>query len=271
MAKEKILLIDFNNFAHISNTGFKEGNYYIIYNFFKNLRALIESFSPNKVFFALEGRPEHRYNLYANYKQNRIKMAQKISTPKDNEDFYKQLNEIKRLLKYLPVTMVRSPKFEGDDIIATLSEDLKDEQLIIISTDTDYIQLLQKDYKDIKLYNPVKKQFIQAPDYYYICWKALSGDRSDNIPRMISQTYAAKVSIDPEKLKRILDVPEKKAKFNINRKLIEMVIIDPDDLIFEDSNINYHLLKAEFNMMEFNSITNDRSWEKFERTFKCLS
>ena len=43
-----------------------------VFNFFRNTRALIEQFDPDKVFFALEGTNCFRYDLYSDYKGNRI-------------------------------------------------------------------------------------------------------------------------------------------------------------------------------------------------------
>ena len=39
--------------------------YLYVYNFFRNLRPLIEDFAPDKAYFVLEGRPQFRYDLYA--------------------------------------------------------------------------------------------------------------------------------------------------------------------------------------------------------------
>src|ERR1700722_12362377 len=46
--------------------------YVFVYNFFRNLRPQIEQFQPDKVFICLEGHPRFRYDLYADYKANRI-------------------------------------------------------------------------------------------------------------------------------------------------------------------------------------------------------
>src|SRR3974377_2201126 len=45
--------------------------YVLIFNFFRNLRPIIEQFQPDKAFFVLEGHPQFRYDLYADYKANR--------------------------------------------------------------------------------------------------------------------------------------------------------------------------------------------------------
>jgi len=50
----------------------------LIYNFFRNLRPIIEVFSPDKCFFVLEGHPQFRYDLFSEYKANRIVKTVKI-------------------------------------------------------------------------------------------------------------------------------------------------------------------------------------------------
>jgi 5'-3' exonuclease len=45
-------------------------------------------------------------------------------------------------------------------VVATLAEDLKDEDVVVLSNDSDFIQLLQKGYEHFKIYNPFKKQYM---------------------------------------------------------------------------------------------------------------
>ena len=164
---DHILLLDLHNFIWRANISFKfvdptvNQDYITIFNFFRNLRALIEEFCPNKVFAVCEGHPQFRYNLFSDYKANRIiKQAAKQETL---DKFFKSRDEIVRLLSYLPITLCRAADYEADDVIATLVENMKDEMLTVISNDSDYIQLLQKGYKYLDIYNPMKKEMMRAP------------------------------------------------------------------------------------------------------------
>ena len=49
-----------------------DDSFIIIFNFFRNLRPIIEQFSPDKCFAVLEGHPKFRYDLFSDYKANRI-------------------------------------------------------------------------------------------------------------------------------------------------------------------------------------------------------
>ena len=184
---------------HLSE-GFCYGDrYLIVYNFFRNLRHIIEKFVPDKCFFVLEGHPKFRYDLFADYKANRIiKMASKQET----QDFFlKSKDIILPLLSYLPITLARAADYECDDVIATLCENMKDEDLTVLSNDSDYIQLLQRNYPKIQIYNPIAKSNLEAPPYPYVAWKCLNGDKSDNIPGLLKPQKALAAITNPELFK----------------------------------------------------------------------
>ena len=67
----KVLLLDAYNLIYRARSGYLKGNFPVVYNFFRGLRPLIEKFSPDKVYFVLEGRPEFRIQLNNAYKANR--------------------------------------------------------------------------------------------------------------------------------------------------------------------------------------------------------
>lgn len=238
------------------------------FNFFRNLRPLVEQFTPDKIFFVLEGHPIHRYNLYPEYKANRlIKTASRLEAC---EIFNIQREIILSVIKYLPLTIIKAENYECDDVIGTLAENLKDEDVTILSSDSDFIQLLQKGYNNLKIYNPIKKQFMEAPEYHYLAWKCLAGDASDNIPKLLTPAKALKTIQDSSKLEEFLSSEENRANFNINKQLIEIKMIPEEELILEECVKNFDLLKEEFVKMEFNSIVNEVSWKKYIDTFKCV-
>jgi 5'-3' exonuclease len=261
-----ILIIDFMNYFHRCRVGRLHGEYALEFIFFKNFRYSIDQFKPEKIFIALEGHPKFRYDLYASYKANRVKTASaKID---ENNKLLIKANTCKRLLSMFPVTFARHPLYEADDIIGSLVENLKDEYVTILSGDSDLIQLLQKGYNRLQLFNPIKKQFIAPPEYYYLGWKCLAGDASDNIPKLLTPAKALKTIQDPKKIEEFLSIEENRANFSINKELIEIKIIPADELIIEDCVPNFSLLKEEFTKMEFNSIVNN--WEEYINTFNCV-
>jgi 5'-3' exonuclease len=271
--KDTIMLIDGHNMLWRANMSWgkdknDKSNHVMIYNFFRNLRPLVEQFSPTKIFFVMEGHPKHRHEIYSEYKANRIiKTASKQET---HDKFHLDKKEIIRLLKYLPVTICKAGNYEADDVIATLAENLKEENVIIISNDTDYIQLLQKGFSSIKIYNPVRKSFVEAPSYLYLAWKSLRGDPSDNIPGLMSDAKAEKLVKTPSLLREWMELEENRANFSINRSLIEFAKVPEEEILIEEGHANFNSLKEEFIKMEFLSLIKDSTWNKFCQTFNCL-
>jgi 5'-3' exonuclease len=294
---DKILLIDGHNALHRANTTFtfkkqthqftddfkcECGGEWIdgkcidepnpefipVYNFFRNLRPIIELFTPEKCFFVLEGRPQFRFDLFAGYKASRL--VKYASKKDDKEKFFKYKDRVIELLKFLPITICRAEKYECDDVIGSLAENLKDEELVILSNDSDFIQVLQRGYKNCKIYNPIKKTFMESPAYHYIGWKSLNGDKSDDIPSLLTPKKALDAISSPEKLKKFLSLEENRANFNINRKLIELFPVPEEEIEFQEGQAEFDKLKEEFIKMKFDTIVNYKSWEKYIRTFDCL-
>ena len=282
---DKILLIDGMNAIHRANVAFNQSKvkpdpndptfdeqqkYIVIFNFFRNLRPLVEQFTPHKIFFVLEGHPKFRYDLFADYKANRI-----IKTGNKQEaldKLYESKDEILRLLAHFPITLARAANYECDDVISSLCESMRDENLTVISNDSDYIQLLQNGYKRLNIFNPIKKEFMVAPTYSYVAWKCLVGDKSDNIPgfSMIGDKRAKIMLSDPDEFQRFLYLEENRANFNIYRQLIQFGEVPPDEILFQEGVKNFSIIKEEFSKMKFESIVNDKSWNKFVKTFNCV-
>lgn len=240
-----------------------------IFNFFRNLRPIIEKFSPDKCFFVLEGHPQFRYDLFADYKANRfIKTGAKSKEQLDK--FYKSKDEIVRLLQYLPLTICRAHDYEADDVIFTLCKNLQDEELTILSNDSDYIQLLQLGLSSVQVYNPIKKEFMKAPVYPYVAWKCLNGDKADNIPPLLKPKKVLDTINDPDLFQKFMEVEENRANFSVNRQLIEFRDVPEEEIILKEGERDFDTLKEEFRRMKFESIINDKSWVKYYETFDCL-
>jgi 5'-3' exonuclease len=255
----------------------------IVYTFFRMLRSMVEEFAPNKPpFFCLEGNNNFRYGLFPEYKANRIiktgsglpedavsdeKLAKRIAA---KEDFNRQRDIIIPLLRHLPIQVINANRFEADDVIATLAESIKDEDTTIISGDSDLIQILQQGYKHTKLYNPIKKVYVEPPDYHYVAWKSLRGDTSDNIPSVAGPKKTEKLLANPKLLEEFLSDTETRAAFNLNKELIELRIIPDDQLIFADYNVNYDALREEFARLELPTMIEGGYWNRFVETFRQL-
>lgn len=269
----EVLLIDSLNLVHRSNISFgpvdpEKTSYHIIYNCLRSLKALVEKFQPSKVFFAWEGKSNFRYSMFPDYKASRI--VKQGSQPKKRDEILRQADIISELLRHLSITQVRADKYEADDVIATLATNMKEERCTIVSTDSDYNQLLQKDLENLRIYNPKSKSYVDKPEFHYLVWKALRGDKSDSIPSLMSDNRALEMVSNPGALSVFLESEESRAAFNLNKDLIELRNIPEDDLQFSVGSSNFEYLEKEFDRMEFKTMLVPKYWERFKEVLGSL-
>jgi len=106
--------------------------------------------------FFMEGR-SWRKDIYPDYKGNR-KLAFAEQTQKEQEDHKILVEAFDGLVDYLNnktnITVLRAPRAEADDMISVFIESHPDDEHILISSDSDFFQLLK--YPNVMLYDPVK-------------------------------------------------------------------------------------------------------------------
>jgi len=271
-----ILCIDFMNQCHRARSGFQMGPAPVVFNFFRQFKALVDEFKPNRVYVVLEGRPVQRYELLPEYKATR---RVEESDPKyaELQRFFRQKDQIVELLSTrFPVSVVRHPTSECDDTIYNLIN-LSSTAVpwTVVSNDTDFIQLIQE-YSHVKVWNPIKKEYLEAPgDYDYITWKSLRGDGSDNIPGVpgIGNKTASLLASDPDKLAGFLSDPQRAAQFSRNHELISFRQWSEEERMEMTSTFPekaWHDVHDIFNSYGFHSLTNDESWKKYINTFEQL-
>jgi len=156
-----------------------------VYGFLLVFLKIIRELKPDYLAatFDLKG-PTFRHLEYKEYKAKRVKVP---------ENFYEQVEIVKRFLNAFGVLILEKEGYEADDIIATIVEKFKDEDLeiIILTGDLDTLQLVNdkvsvytfgKGIKDQIIYTPSKiKQRYNLEPKELIDFKALKGDPSDNI------------------------------------------------------------------------------------------
>ena len=271
-----ILAIDFMNAAHRARSGFMMGPAPVVYNFFRQFKSHIDKFEPSKVYIVLEGRPIARYEALEEYKANR-KVEADDPKAKELEKFFKQVDVIVDLLKnYYPVSVVYQPTSECDDTIANLVLTSPEEnEWVIVSSDSDFIQLLQQ-RNNLRLYNPIQKEFVTPPENYdYITWKSLCGDSSDNIPGVpgVGDKTATKLVTDPDTLAAFISRHDVKPIFERNYNLIrfmEWTVNDKSKMITSIPQKSWDTVRSVFSGYGFNSMTKDGSWEKITDSFESL-
>ena len=126
---------------------------------------IVKKFGIDHVVFCLEGR-SWRKDYYAPYKKNRVvdTMSQTEAEVEENKMFWETYETFTTYLKEKTnVSVLRDPKAEADDLIARFIHLHPDDEHFIISSDTDYVQLITE---NVKQYNGVANQLITLEGYF---------------------------------------------------------------------------------------------------------
>ena len=178
--------------------------------FLRSLAYAIREVNPTRVIIVYDGQggSQRRRKIHPDYKSNRTP-GKRIT----RWDAFKNVSEEKdamkiqfsRLLDYLdllPVNVISIDKIEADDTIAYIAHTLMNEDVTIMSSDQDFLQLVND---RITVWSPTKKKFYTprmvmddygVPAHNFLMYKALMGDKSDNIPGV--------KGLGPKKLPKIL-------------------------------------------------------------------
>jgi len=270
----KVLLLDGYNMLYRARSGpasFGDNtaeNNSITYTFFRSLRYIVDMHKPDRVYFVLEGMPKDRIAMHEEYKAQRVYH--------DKDEFQRQRKKIIEVIRnYLPIHVVRHPDFECDDVLAAIAQHTHaEDECIVVSTDTDFFQLFNT-CKNVKIYNPVNKSFVEPVDYDYVSYKALKGDSSDNIEgfKGIGDKRAKSLVSNKDSLSAFLSEAANREKFNKNCFLIKFHDLGGrmTELSSSCSAFMMSDLREVFNKLGFQSITNDISWKKYTKTFADLA
>lgn len=171
---------------------------------FNSVKKAWRDFNGTHVIFCLEGR-SWRKDFYTPYKANRKVIADKRS-PREQEDdelFFEAYNDMLAFLdEKTNSSVVRQGNAEADDIIATWIQQHPEDNHIIVSSDTDFHQLIAPNvsqYDGVQdkivaitgitsgktgqpIINKKTKLPVEAPDPEWILFeKCVRGDTSDNV------------------------------------------------------------------------------------------
>lgn len=125
----------------------------------------VRRFGIDHVVFCLEGR-SWRKEFYTPYKANRKVAAQSLTEAEqeENEMFWETYETFTTFLKdKTNCSVLRDPNAEADDLIARFIALHPDDEHVIISSDTDYVQLIAE---NVHQYNGVSNQLICLDGYF---------------------------------------------------------------------------------------------------------
>ena len=260
---DRVLLIDgLNTFirSFVMNPSTNDDGVHVggIKGFLLSVGYAIKNIKPTRVIICFDGAggSQRRRKLHPEYKQNRkvnrklLRAAHQENTAEDDKLAMKY--QMQRLIDYLkrcPVTIAIIDKIEADDTIAYITKQiLKDSQCFIMSSDKDFLQLVDD---RVVVWAPTKKKMYfkqNVEEEYellpenYILYKCLLGDKGDNVPGIRGLGHKTLLKHLPILFdKDVIDLEYilEYAKQNIDSHRSMKLIVDSEDKLY----LNYKLMQ----------------------------
>jgi len=166
----------------------------VVYGFLKLLRGCLTQFEPDRVLVCWDkGKSVYRLALDPSYKHRRYQKELTREEKRSLQDTYRQMDVVRKLLKYLGVNQVQIQGVEADDLIGAACKILKSLRMssaetTIVSADRDMLHLVSR---DVSVWSPMRKELYTRKNFkrhfgmspkQYLEVRALEGDKTDNIP-----------------------------------------------------------------------------------------
>jgi DNA polymerase-1 len=156
-----------------------------VFGFTSILLSLIEKEKPEYLAVAFDTGRTFRDDMYPDYKATREKMP---------EDLGPQIDRIRQVVRAFGLPIFEAEGFEADDVLGTIAKRASAEgwEVVILTGDRDLLQLVDERIR-VRLagrslaeaadFTPemVREQYGVGPEQF-VDYKALVGDKSDNIP-----------------------------------------------------------------------------------------
>lgn len=199
-----MVLVDFNNvlFSVLSQQFSKEKiDINILRHMVLNvLRSYRKKYAQKygELVLIMDGRENWRKDVFPYYKARR-----KISRDESKLDWpsiYIMMDQIRdELATHFPYKMIQVHKAESDDVIGVLATRFAiHEKILILSTDTDFIQLQR--FPNVDQYSPVQKKWLKVTDpVKYLKEHIIEGDSDDDVPniRSVDTSFIHKIKQKP--------------------------------------------------------------------------
>jgi len=260
----------------------------------KSIGYAIRQTQPTRVVVVFDGKggSTSRKKKFGDYKaqrdSNKLRVNRQYADMMNDEDeresMKRQFVWLNEMLDKLPITTMIYDGVEADDIMAYITTNIlkEDEQAILMSTDKDFLQLV--DEKTIvwsptkkKIYNKkrVKEEFgIESQNL--LLYRVLDGDKSDNIPgvygcglKTVTKRFPElmeekKLSVDDllqlaeqkneeskGKIKLYKDIMESKRQILLNRELMQLDDVDISGVIKMNTLDRFNEPIKPLNKMDF--------------------
>lgn len=229
----RTLLVDGNSLLNTGFHGIKNmynGSNHIggLYHFLNTLRKHIDTYLITKVVVFWDGKENThpRLKLYPDYKlKRRLKK-------KSEDDLQSYARQKLRIQEYLEEFYIRQSTFdlcEADDCIGYYCEKSKDEEIIVLTSDRDLLQLIKPKVslyilslnELFKLGDKVPLNGINIPHNNVRLVKTICGDSSDNIYGIKMVGLKSLIKIKPEILEENVTLEQVIDTINLKDKLTQ--------------------------------------------------
>jgi len=272
MSKENLYLIDGSAlayrsyFAFISNplTTSDGRNVSAIYGFANSLLKILRDEKPEHIAVVFDT-PEKtfRHEKFPEYKATREKMPDEMAN---------QLSDLKKLTEYMDIPVLEYPGYEADDVMATLAEIAKKEDVTtyLVTGDKDFSQLVNE---NVYVYNVFSKgsdaeiwdrekvvEKFGVPPEKIIDLLGLMGDSSDNVPGVpgVGKKTAQKLLQQFESLEDALehadDISGKRAREGLQENQDQALLSKELVTIMRDVPVDVNFHKLKWNEFDFQNL-----------------
>jgi len=220
-----------------------------VFLFLRSLKSYVDRFQPKEIYCTWDKKLEWPSTNFRNevitveYKANR------------DDDKFKNVHEysekIQEIIALLGVHNMYPLRMEADDLMAWLSTHLPGKN-VIITTDKDLLQTISA---DTRIYSPIKKKEVTLQNFeeytgvckeQYLNYRAITGDKSDNIPGIPRYGLARFKKLDLTKL-----TEEQQIIYERNIKLMDLSTgydYYPDEVpVYEEQLNNCKNNKSNYN------------------------
>ncbi|MCK4265126.1 DNA polymerase I [Candidatus Babeliales bacterium] len=186
VSKDAIYLIDGSSFLFRAYYGLRPLHtskgipVQATYGFCRMIKKIVDEFNPNYMVILWDSKGKTiRKEIYEEYK------AQRQAPP---SDLSLQKEQIVNFSDSIELCQIFRPGYEADDLIASVVNQNKKRDIVIITSDKDLYQLLSS---YVYIYDPFKKEMVDKEKFIsergfspenLLMYHSLLGDSSDNIP-----------------------------------------------------------------------------------------
>ncbi len=246
-----------------------------VYGFTSMLLNVLRDETPTHIAVTFDKGRTFRHDVYPDYKAHRAKMPEELRS---------QMDRIRQVVETLDIPIFEQEQYEADDLLGTLARQASEQEAetLIVTGDTDLLQLVDEHtrvltsrwrFSDTVIYDVdgVKERYDGLPPAKLVEYKALMGDKSDNIPGVygVGEKTATKLLKKYESLEEIyahLDeistrfrnrLEEGREEAFLSRDLVTIVRDVPVELDLDACRVrtfDYDQVTALFRDLEFRSL-----------------